>query len=446
MGGFLTAPNINKQSDHGKGLGLRYGLCSMQGWRPEMEDAHDLQVGLKYGLHDWSFFGVFDGHAGKETSNYISRHLLDHILTDGSFALNTNSYKKTLDVPDGIDKKLQDTTQCELDSIHEMNQAEKPKSEQGSIDSTSQDRPTSLIKDSDECEPKFKSYPIDEQIMMVRRAIKSGFLRIDKTMLADKKDMSGSTAICAFISPTHLFIANCGDSRAVLSDGKKPRFASIDHKPLNPTERRRIINAGGTATDRVNGTLAVSRSLGDFEFKNSKRHGPCEQLVSPEPEITVIERQPTDHFLVLACDGIWDVMNNDEMCEFVEYNLKIESNLEKICSSVLDACLRRGSRDNMSIIIVVFENAPTVNPEFIEKVKKKDEILCGILEKMMIRSPECGFSTLMQNMEQRVEEWETPPGVGLVAKYDLLREKYDSISIPPTPMDQPDSEEKKRSN
>ena len=69
--------------------------------------------------------------------------------------------------------------------------------------------------------------------------------------------------------------------------------------------------------------------------------GPCEQLVSPEPEITVQSREGSDEFLVLACDGIWDVMNNDELCDFVRHQLTIHPNLETICSSIIDTCLHK---------------------------------------------------------------------------------------------------------
>lgn len=62
---------------------------------------------------------------------------------------------------------------------------------------------------------------------------------------------------------------------------------------------------------RVNGSLAVSRALGDYEYKQVEGKGPCEQLVSPEPEITVQNRADNDEFLVLACDGVWDVMTNE---------------------------------------------------------------------------------------------------------------------------------------
>ena len=104
----------------------------------------------------------------------------------------------------------------------------------------------------------------------------------------------------------------------MLSRGGRAVFGTHDHKPVNPGEKERIQNAGGSVMiQRVNGSLAVSRALGDFEYKNVAGRGPCEQLVSPEPEVTVQERAEEDEFVALACDGVWDVMTNEELCDFV---------------------------------------------------------------------------------------------------------------------------------
>ena len=124
--------------------------------------------------------------------------------------------------------------------------------------------------------------------------------------LASGADKSGTTAVCAFISNENIYVANCGDSRAVLSRNTVPIFSTVDHKPILPGEKERIQNAGGSVMiQRVNGSLAVSRALGDYDYKNVVELGQCEQLVSPEPEIFCKERDPHDDFMVLACDGVW---------------------------------------------------------------------------------------------------------------------------------------------
>ena len=132
-----------------------------------------------------------------------------------------------------------------------------------------------------------------------------------------------------------------------------------DHKPSNELEKERIQNAGGSVMiQRVNGSLAVSRALGDFEYKNVEGKGPTEQLgegillsiksdnnhcafpVSPEPEFYVKAREEdSDQFLVLACDGVWDVMSNEDICNFITHRMKVHDNLETICNEVIDTCL-----------------------------------------------------------------------------------------------------------
>lgn len=91
---------------------------------------------------------------------------------------------------------------------------------------------------------------------------------------------------------------------------------------------------------RVNGSLAVSRALGDFDYKCVHGKGPTEQLVSPEPEVYAIERSEVeDEFIVLACDGIWDVMANEELCDFVRSRLEVTDDLERVCNEIVDTCL-----------------------------------------------------------------------------------------------------------
>ena len=178
------------------------------------------------------------------------------------------------------------------------------------------------------------------------------------------RDCSGTTANVAYILPHHIVVANAGDSRAVLgqitktSNGKVEAIPmSFDHKPKNEKERERIIAAGGhVSMGRVDGDLAVSRALGDFIYKNPRRT--CEkQKVSPVPDIKIHRRSEDDRFLILACDGIWDVMSNEDAVRFVSSHVaKGWMDMERIASELLDTCLRRGSRDNMSVILIVFKD------------------------------------------------------------------------------------------
>jgi serine/threonine protein phosphatase PrpC len=109
------------------------------------------------------------------------------------------------------------------------------------------------------------------------------------------EDRSGSTAITAFVTPTHIIVGNCGDSRSVLVRGNKAVAMSEDHKPTNASEEQRIVKAGGTVTmRRVNGDLAVSRALGDFLYKAQSDLPAVAQQVSAEPEIRIEDRTDQD--------------------------------------------------------------------------------------------------------------------------------------------------------
>lgn len=125
-------------------------------------------------------------------------------------------------------------------------------------------------------------------------------------------DHVGSTAVVAVVSPTHVVVGNAGDSRAVLSRAGAPVELSVDHKPDRPDELARIEAAGGRVIywdgARVLGVLAMSRAIGDGYLK---------PFVSSEPEVTVTERTGEDECLILASDGLWDVVTNEMACEVV---------------------------------------------------------------------------------------------------------------------------------
>uniref|UniRef100_A0A3B1ILD4 protein-serine/threonine phosphatase n=1 Tax=Astyanax mexicanus TaxID=7994 RepID=A0A3B1ILD4_ASTMX len=329
MGAFLDKPKMEKFNAHGEGNSLRYGLSSMQGWRVEMEDAHTAVVGLPNGLSAWSFFAVYDGHAGSQVARYCCEHLLEHITSNPDFRAGG---------PGG-----------------------------GSSDDVCGSRP----------EPSVES---------VKNGIRTGFLQIDEHMraISERKhgaDRSGSTAVGIMVSPQHFYFINCGDSRALLSRGGRVHFFTQDHKPSNPLEKERIQNAGGAVMiQRVNGSLAVSRALGDFDYKCVHGKGPTEQLVSPEPEVYEIEREEDDEFVVLACDGIWDVMTNEELCDFVRSRLEVTEDLERVCNEIVDTCLYKGSRDNMSVVLVCFPGAPKINPEAVKREAELDKYLQNRVE------------------------------------------------------------------
>ena len=82
--------------------------------------------------------------------------------------------------------------------------------------------------------------------------------------------------------------------------------------------------------------------MGDFEYKNVEGKGPKEQLVSPAPEFYMkLRESEIDEFLVLACDGVWDVMTNEEIVSFVSARMRVTADLEAIANEVIDTCLHK---------------------------------------------------------------------------------------------------------
>ncbi len=194
----------------------------------------------------------------------------------------------------------------------------------------------------------------------IKKAIREGFISLDATMREEplwkeNKDRSGSTAVVAVVTPEKIIFGNCGDSRGLLCRSDKVNFGTADHKPSNPEEKARIEKAGGTVMlQRVNGALAVSRALGDFDYKRVSSIPPTEQLVSPEPDVTVLDRDlVNDEFLLLACDGIYDVMTNEEVATYIRHQLTLRSDLTEICSLLIDKCLNK-----VSLLVVQYRYSP----------------------------------------------------------------------------------------
>ncbi|KAI1381053.1 PP2C-domain-containing protein [Hypoxylon crocopeplum] len=196
------------------------------------------------------------------------------------------------------------------------------------------------------------------------QSLKDTFLATDRAILSDpqyEEEVSGCTACCGLITSDKIYIANAGDSRSVLGVKGRAKPLSFDHKPQNEGEKARITAAGGFVDfGRVNGNLALSRAIGDFEFKKSAELAPEQQIVTAYPDVVTHEISDDDEFLVIACDGIWDCQSSQAVVEFVRRGIAAKQELEKICENMMDNCLASNSEtggvgcDNMTMIIVGF--------------------------------------------------------------------------------------------
>lgn len=320
------------------GFKLQCAVSGMRGWRPTMEDHHLMQVRLSAELQDHCLFAIFDGHGGGLTSSYLEQKFLKVLLQQPQMtkyaALRKNGKKSRSDVAGvlllkqalkqtfvQLDAELK-ALQSQVTSIMARRHAERQKQQ------TEEQQQTQSSSESSS-----SSSATSDQA---------------PTTLPAATERSGSTAIVVLLTPTHIVTANAGDCRGILRRYGRAIPLSFDHKPTNIVERRRILRAGGfIRKKRVDGDLAISRAFGDFSFKERNK-------VIVTPDFTVYPRDDNgDEFIVLACDGIWDVASNFECSEYVQTMLSNGmDDLGYICEDALDLCLHRKSRDNMTMMIV----------------------------------------------------------------------------------------------
>ncbi|VAH81728.1 unnamed protein product [Triticum turgidum subsp. durum] len=299
----------------------RFGFSSVCGRRREMEDAVSIRPGFLPGSGKSHFFGVFDGHGCSHVATTCQELMHEAVAEE---------HEKAGPGEEPTWKEVMERSFARLDE-RAANWATTRSSEEPAC----------------RCEQKMPS----------------------------RCDHVGSTAVVAVVSPTQLVVANAGDSRAVLSRAGVPVALSVDHKPDRPDELERIQAAGGRVIywdgARVLGVLAMSRAIGDGYLK---------PFVTAEPEVTVTERSDADECLILASDGLWDVVTNEMACDVAracfrsngppepataqaqpsgeakasEGVSKAES--DRACSDaamlLAKLALARGSSDNVSVVVV----------------------------------------------------------------------------------------------
>jgi serine/threonine protein phosphatase PrpC len=234
-----------------------------------------------------AFFGVYDGHGGKRASDFASTILHHHILANAHFQ---------------TDLKL---------------------------------------------------------------AIREGFQRTEQEFLdiARKDNMGdGTTALIAFIKRGKLYIGNIGDSEAVLSrNGTAVPLTTVHNPGKNPTEIERVKREGGRlyhdtrlAHPSLNPSffnLGVSRSIGDLLFKHPDFTKGKPSGLTAEPDIVDIALEKTDQFIILACDGLWDVMDHQQAVDFVREALKQDDDPQVACKALGEEAYKKGSQDNITVVV-----------------------------------------------------------------------------------------------
>lgn len=192
----------------------------------------------------------------------------------------------------------------------------------------------------------------------VGKAITSAFMKADYAF-ADSSSLdisSGTTALTALVFGRNMIIANAGDCRAVLGRRGRAIEMSKDQKPNCISERLRIEKLGGVVYDGyLNGQLSVSRALGDWHMKGPKGSA-CP--LSAEPELQEILLTEDDEFLIMGCDGLWDVMSNQGAVTMARKELMIHNDPQRCSRELVREALKRNSCDNLTVIVVCFSPDP----------------------------------------------------------------------------------------
>uniref|UniRef100_A0A2N9HEE4 protein-serine/threonine phosphatase n=1 Tax=Fagus sylvatica TaxID=28930 RepID=A0A2N9HEE4_FAGSY len=315
-----------------------WGFTSICGRRPQMEDdvavvPRFLQVptsmlldehvpnGMDHHLSHLNahFFGVYDGHGGCQVANYCHQRLHSALieemeiakasLSDGSIGISWQELWEKAFINCFV------KVDAEVGGVHHGNRG-------------------------------------------------SNFDASEANKIPIAPETVGSTAVVAILCLTHIIVANCGDSRAVLSRGKLAIPLSVDHKPNREDEYARIEAAEGKIIQwngsRVFGVLAMSRSIGDNYLK---------PWVIPDPELKFVPRTKEDECLILASDGLWDVITNEEACDVARrrillWHKKLGNTLPAERRDGVDPAaqaaaeylsrlaLQKGSKDNITVIVI----------------------------------------------------------------------------------------------
>lgn len=343
-------------------LQLTYGYADMPGFRVRMEDA--------VSCHVWpgrALFGICDGHGdNRQVSAFVAEQvkpILENQLAAGSDDM-TAVWTETCHT---LDAQLKETgRKGGSTAVWAL------VTESSVVVANVGDSRCILIQRPEEgLEKAMEQLKIEDGTMEEGKVGAGSAGPDEKEVLEQDEELTSTTA------------ASDEPPETKVTEEKKSDYIvtplSEDHKPNLELERVRIENAGLVVTadtfmdDGVectihkvqlseNDRLAVSRAFGDFEYKSNGALPVTEQAVVATPEIRMHARnKDRDMFLVLACDGVWDVMSNDEVGDFVVKHVRdmtggdSEDILPKAGDMLVNECLRRGSTDNMTVVLVSFD-------------------------------------------------------------------------------------------
>lgn len=193
---------------------------------------------------------------------------------------------------------------------------------------------------------------------------RKAFLLADNA-LANEASVSsscGTTALTALILGNHLMVANAGDCRAVLCRRGVAVDLSQDHRASYLPEKRRVEELGGFIEDGyLNGYLSVTRALGDWDLKLPL--GSASPLIA-DPDVLQVPLTGDDEFLVIGCDGIWDVLSSQQAVSLVRRGLRRHDDPQQCARELVKEALRLHTSDNLTVIVVCLSTVESIVESF----------------------------------------------------------------------------------
>ena len=303
----------------------------MQGWRKRMEDAHITEISQGKSS-ELDVFGVFDGHGGKEISQFVTHHFTKELI------VNKNYLKGDLQ------SAIKDTF-IKMDEIMQTNEGKEEIKQYAR-------------KSKEEDDLQSKEEPQNSQMAMLAQLVGQKDPESDDIAMR-----TGCTGCVCVIDEMYkkMYFANAGDSRVVLCKNGNAIPMSTDHKPELEEEKDRIYKADGWITDgRVKGNLNLTRGLGDLDYKQNKKLKPEEQMITSNPDILIEDFSNDVDFIIIGCDGIWDCLTNQQACDFVKNRYNNQEKLSKIIEEMMDSICANDlynetgvGCDNMTCMIIV---------------------------------------------------------------------------------------------
>lgn len=272
----------------------------------QLSISHQCDIGCPTRRDVFHFYGVYDGHGGTDASKHCASRMHDNLRSawNNLHSVDCEAYECSSDEENCMNDFVHMTTSEDIVKIF--------------------DRAFKITDD------EFKEATENAEVM-------------------------GSTAITALVGERYIICGYCGDSRAVLCRNKRAFPLTVDHKPERDDETERVQEAGGQVLffngPRVMGLLAMSRAIGDQSLR---------PYVIPNPDVCVLHRSVDDELLILATDGLWDVLTNQEACTLALKCLKRAKEkgatpqvATRLTATVLTkAAMDRGSRDNITAVVI----------------------------------------------------------------------------------------------